>query len=641
MLDALLKIGEWQKKKMSKWDSIIDRPNIEWKSKEEKSINNYTIGLVFDLDKKDIYLCEDLLKEYDEEKDPEKYKAIHIQGGNNKSIYVTAEPKKINQIFKTFFGKLNNEDAKCGELKEAIDKDFNEFQNSNLYDLLQSIFPLRQIFIEKTVNDGKFKIKNLLETLNLENRDKVVLIYTSIKSERLGFSGPTPIAQLESYKSFLSKKFLETDEKLAKESNKLCYASGEIEDDVASLNLSTRYSINKMFVTETRNYAAMFKKNLFSKNYQVSLKNQEKLDMASDFLLNNYTITIAGINHVIIPQFMHNEEIDFEIALDKLKTKSDLLFSLKTLDELTQNIEVEVEQTYWIDFIAIESDGKFFKTLDHIKDISKFHFQRVYETFVDIDWEFKKLTQIVDWESVKFNYKKTWAFNLNTIYGLIPIRRDKEKKNVALQLIKTILENRKIERKFLFDFFSELMLCHYYRRYSSYKNVKQYGKDYFGLAIRDSIFKYLAFFQVLKNLNLIDMEQESKAIPAEEVINDFDEKIDQFFRRMDFNEKQKAMFFLGRMLNAVTYLQKDKKRTVIDKLNYNGMDKDDIVRLRVDLFEKAKQYGKPENILFNDSHFSQHFDFENWDMNPKEAVFFILTGYSFGIVKKQDSNSKK
>ncbi|HYX07757.1 MAG TPA: TM1802 family CRISPR-associated protein, partial [Bacteroidales bacterium] len=535
---------------------------------------------------------------------------------------------------------LNNKDAEHGELIEAIDKEFNEFQNSILYELLQAIFPFRSTFIEKAVTNNKFVIKKLLAPLDFKKSDKVVLIYTAVKSEKFGFSDPTPIAQLESYKSFLAKKFLESDQQLVERSNKLCYASGEVEDDVAALNLSSRYSLNKMFVTETKNYASLFDKQLFSENYQVSLKNQEKLDLASEFLLKNYTTTIAGVNHVIIPQFMHNEEIDFEIGLDKLKTKSDLLFSLKTLDELTQNIEVVVEQAYWIDFIAIESDGNFFKTLDHIKDISKFHFQRVYKAFVDIDWEFKKLPQIVDWESVKYNYKKTWAFNLNTIYELIPVRRDKEKKNVALQLIKTILENRKIERKFLFDFFSELMLCHYYRRYGSYKNVKQYGKDYFGLAIRDSVFKYLAFFQVLKKLNLIDMEQESKSIPAEEVINDFDEKIDHFFRRMDFNEKQKAMFFLGRMLNAVTYLQKDKKRTVIDKINYNGMDRDDIVRLRVDLFEKAKQYGKPENILFNDSHFSQYFAFEKWDMNPKEAVFFILTGYSFGIVKKQDPNSK-
>lgn len=135
------------------------------------------------------------------------------------------------------------------------------------------------------------------------------------------------------------------------------------------------------------------------------------------------------------------------------------------------------------------------------------------------------------------------------------------------------------------------------------------------------------------------MEPEQQTIPEKEPINDYEQKIDNFFQRMNYNSQQKAMFFLGRMLNAVAYLQKDKNKTVIDKVNYNGMDRDDIVRLRIDLFEKAKQYGKPEKVLFSDSHFSQYFDFEHWEMNPQEAVFFILTGYSFGIVKQQNSNS--
>src|SRR5699024_6987465 len=127
-------------------------------------------------------------------------------------------------------------------------------------------------------------------------------------------------------------------------------------------------------------------------------------------------------------------------------------------------------------------------------------------------------------------------------------------------------------------------------------------------------------------------------IPTDKADISYSDRIEAFFNLMDFNDEQKAMFFLGRMLNAVAYLQKDKNKTVIDKVNYNGMDRDDIMRLRIDLFEKAKQYGKPEKVKFSDSHFGQYFNFSHWDMSPQEAVFFILTGYSFGIVKQQDAN---
>ena len=244
------------------------------------------------------------------------------------------------------------------------------------------------------------------------------------------------------------------------------------------------------------------------------------------------------------------------------------------------------------------------------------------------------MKEVLDWDSALTEYGKVGHFNLNSIYGLIPIRKDKEKKNIALVLFKAILEQRKVEAQQLFGHFTELILCHYYERYGSYTNIHQYGNDYFGLAIRNSVFKYLAFIQVLKNLNLINMEQEIRTTPPDEVMNDHEKRIDEFFIRMKFTGSQKAMFYLGRMLNAVAYLQKDKSKTVIDKVNYHGMDKDDIIRLRKDLFEKAKQYGKPEKIVFSDSHFGQYFDFNKWSMSPEESVFFLLTGYSFGIVKK-------
>ena len=136
------------------------------------------------------------------------------------------------------------------------------------------------------------------------------------------------------------------------------------------------------------------------------------------------------------------------------------------------------------------------------------------------------------------------------------------------------------------------------------------------------------------------MEEQSQKTTAKESAKEYERQIQDFFEEMSFNNHQKALFFLGRILNSVVYLQQGKNKTVIDKINYNGMDRDDIVRLRVDLFEKAKQYNSTEKVIFDDSRFGQHFDFENWNMNPQEAVFFILTGYSYGIVKKQESNNQ-
>ena len=117
------------------------------------------------------------------------------------------------------------------------------------------------------------------------------------------------------------------------------------------------------------------------------------------------------------------------------------------------------------------------------------------------------------------------------------------------------------------------------------------------------------------------------------------EHTEQFFVKMGYSDAQKAMFYLGRMLNAVTYIQREKKKTALEKVNFSGMDRDDIVRLRISLVEKAKQYGEVGKVIFHDARFGELFNFEKWSMPPQEAVFFLLSGYSYGLVKSEPSES--
>ena len=645
MLDTLLKIGKWQSEGASEWDRFLDTPKVETEDNKGNSITNYILPVIFDLDEMTVVIDAVNLKIFDEEKDILKLKALKIQGGNNKAIYCTAPFNKLNQIYKTLFGKEGKETTE-GELAEAIKKDFPKYGESQLSDILQKVFLLKDKFLEKSIDldlpSSKQKVdpKVLTRDVKLAKNERIVLLNACLKSNEFGLDEQMAFAEMADYISLLKDKFIgEGNSSLKGNANKkLCYASGNIEENVEAINLSNRYSLNKMFVTETRNYASLFRKDLFNINYQVSEENQKKLDYASTFLLQNYKTRIAGLDHVIIPQFLSNDILDLSLILDGIKKKSDLLFSFKVLEDMIEDIRIETGNTFWINFIAFESDGNFFKSTEIIKDVSNFHFQKVIESFREVDWELRNNSSFVNWDSVN----RGRFFNLNSVYSLIPLRKDKEKKNYALDLFKTILENRQVNRPHLYKQFCELILCYYYERYNSYTNISPSSKDYFGKAVRDSVFKYLAFFQILSKLQLIDMDMDNQnAVVAEQPSNKYDEAIESFFTKMKFNENQKAMFFLGRMLNSVVWIQKDKNKTAIDKVNFHGMDRDDIVRLRVDLFEKAKQYGKTQKIIFSDASFSEHFNFEKWNMDSNEAVFFLLTGFSFGVRSGSSINEQE
>jgi len=645
MLDTLIKIGQWRSKQTSEWDRFLDPPKVKYEDKKKNPIKNYILPIIFDLDEMTVNISSEYLKEYDQERDLNRLKAIKILPGRYKATYCTTPPNKLEQIYKTFFGKG---DSKSGDLIQVLEKDFAQSQTTILYQILQKCFLLKSKFLEVAYNIEKEKIdpQKIIQSLNLSKNETIALFFICIKYGKYGFDKVIPFAEIEEYVQFLSDKFINQKSnntlKTSINAKNLCYASGKRCQDVGVIELNEKYSPNKMFVTTTLNYAAMFLKNNFSQNYQVNKINQINLDSGAKFLMKNYRITIAEVDHVIIPQFFSSENMEYELFLDGIKKKTDILFSFKTLDNIRIDLEDNTENPYWLNFLAFESDGKFFKSIELIKDVSQFHFSKIIDAFDDTNDEFKQYKNFTDWESVMTEYKERRRLNFNSIFALIPVRKDKEKKNVALNLFKSILENRKVEKSKLFKHFTELILCHYFERYRSYTNIIPSTKEYFGKTVRDSVFKYLAFFQFLRRLNLIDMEpEEQKFEPVESSGEQYAQIIQNFFQTMAYNQNQKAMFYLGRMLNTVAYIQKDKKKTVIEKVDFNGMNRDKIVRLRLGLFEKAKQYRKSFRIVFSDTLFAENFDFENWNMDPNEAVFFLLTGFSFGAKKKEGTPEDK
>jgi CRISPR-associated protein Csh1 len=403
-----------------------------------------------------------------------------------------------------------------------------------------------------------------------------------------------------------------------------------------------------MFVKETKNYASGFDDTNFGKNYQANVEEQLYLERASQELLDKQQVRIAGIDHCVIPKFLNYSSINVREVLYRSLKKAEWLFQVKTFDQAQADRHhalVETEEPYWVNFLGFESDGTFFKTINVIKGVSSLHLAEVIKAFDEVNRQMKSLPGAVNWPDVMTDFvgkeRGVTNFNLHTLYYLIPQR--KEKKNEALGIFKSVLERRKTRPEKLFAHFCSLILCHYYpTRYEAYKNVRKYPEGFFDCAVRDAVFKYLAFIKVLKCLKLLDPmenveEIDWELLSLEETASaHFGQPIEQFFQKMEYSPAQKAMFYLGRMLSTVGLLQKDKRESVLEKVNFNGMDRNEIQRLRNSLIEKAKLHSKVNKVLFTDRQFTQHFDFNGWHMPEQEAVFFLLSGYSFGIQLKEE-----
>jgi CRISPR-associated protein Csh1 len=660
MLQTQIRIGKQLSQGRGDWDDILDSPKIETETKKGDTITNYVIPLIFNLDEQRVDFGG--LHEYDPDESPGRYFNIKIQGGNNKAVYTCVEWKKLEQLRKAFFGIVDKKASEPdrGQFADALETGFADLRATQLYETLNEIFKLRPEFerrfalLENTklTDDEKEGLteadSQFLKAVVMRPSERLVLVVAQVIWSEKGYTKPTLFSQIDGYQTFLKRKFAgrnDVPQLVLPLYKHLCYATGEEVNEVMypKKALRSKPGVADMFVTTTKNFTTSLglDDKAFQLSFQVGKETQTLLERGSAYLLENARTRIADIWHLIIPQFMHNDTSAVETTLGKLKRESELLFQFSKYEVMNNEIRVETDYPYWITFLGFETDGNYFKTINVIKDVSRTHFEQLIKAFRRLNNEWKAVPG-VNWASIMSMGKEQTPleFNLFTVYTLIPVRRDKEKKNEALNLFKQVLEKRAVEREKLFGYFKELILCHYYGRYAGYTNIRENTE--FDFAVRNAVFQYLAFIQILKQFNLINPMEENQpdaleeitldAAPEEQVLPEYQQKVEEFFVRMDYKPEHKALFYLGRVLNTVAqtqYKKEHKTKPVLKKLNYNGMDRDDIRRLHRDLVEKTQQYSIHRYTESTLSRFMMLFNHEGWTMKPDEALFFILSGYSF------------
>lgn len=114
-------------------------------------------------------------------------------------------------------------------------------------------------------------------------------------------------------------------------------------------------------------------------------------------------------------------------------------------------------------------------------------------------------------------------------------------------------------------------------------------------------------------------------------------------------EIRRALFFLGYLLSQIAAKQRKKglKDAILNKIQFKGMNKNQILRLFNEVIDYLRIYELwyGNNIKLSGK-ISEIFDknLQNWRLSPEENVYFILSGYAFSssriIDKKQRMEEK-
>ncbi|MEA4979217.1 MAG: TM1802 family CRISPR-associated protein [Petrimonas sp.] len=633
MLNTLIALGKQVSQQQNEWNKFVEIPKFEEKTNSGVNITNYVLVVTFDIDNKSVHF-KDGLRSFSVNESPKKYRNINSElwGRNGAPWMVTCSyPQKLNILQKSIFGKSNKNTGQ-GLFLKSILKSYPEAKDTLFCKALEACYSLRDIIIDEEKKgiellDNKYISKKI----PLSKNHKIVMLSIAIKDKSLGIKEPTLLSQLEGYDLYVKKNFHKNTINEEYSTESLCYITGKKSNKIISPSFSDREDLNKLFVTTTINYANNFDNKSFKNNYQLDADINDALQNGSNYIrgkLNNQrcSIRIANTEHFIIPVFLDPTNIDIKNELDYIQAMNEWIFSTRQLENTFTSLGMESgSDLYWISYVAYDSDGNSVKLINHIKDISN-------------TWLCNIIERNIEQSTLISNYTGQRRCNLSTVYFAIPVRKDHEKKNDVLKLISQILEQRVIKREKLFSYFIELILCHYYGRYFSYSNIT-FKPDSFDIAIRDSVVKYLFLFNLLKSLNLMDMEESEIKIQETLETGENQRKLQQFFTEMGYSEQQQALYWLGRMIwkiGSAQYNKQHKQKPILNKINYNGMDYSKIQKLYVDVFELATHYNIVNDINYYSKEFSQKFPAEGklWLLSPQESVFYILSGYSLYIDNK-------
>lgn len=609
MLDTLKKIGDQLLEGQGVWARLVAEP------KHNPDKNNWVCPILFDCVDQEIRFLKDKMVRFEKDQSSVEYRYISpgIWGPRGKKCALTVELKNFHMLEETLFGKNNGD---VGTMMDSISVFDPDLEKAPIYLALQEINHSLNSF-RSTLDYKEFKAD-----VNLGKNGELALFFTLIRSENINEGKVTKIVELEGYEDFIIGKFATPD----KVQKGVDYITGEVSEEVIEAAFSGRYNIHKIFQTTASNYASGFSD--FRKNFQSDPATLASLDKASEYVLNNLNTNIAGVSHIIVPNFLHKDLEDFDLNRTELflEKTGDLLFHYQKLDTDLDKHLPEVN-LFWVNYIAFESDGNSFKVINHIKDVNSSYLKKLVEIFGKTEFEFQNY---IGGQSL---------FNLQSIYRMVPIRDgQKSKVNPVLNLFKDILEQKPVRQDLIFDHFITLALCHWYGRSRAYTNISEVNS--FDFAIKDAVYKYSALIYALKQLNLINMENETtQQEVAETSKTDFQKRIDHFFEKMDYSEHEKAIFYLGRVLSSVAYAQYKKgheSKPVLNKINFNGMDSQGIVRLSLDLAEKVRQYNIHRETEWNFALFRENFNEKDWPLSKEQNVFYLMAGYSFGLTKSDN-----
>jgi len=474
--------------------------------------------------------------------------------------------------------------------------------------------------------------KSIAKTISKYLKEKMNLNKNEIQLFTVKINGKTLINN-SAYINYLTNKIIE--QLFQEENTGFCSLCGKDKEITAN---TTRFNF-KFYMTDKIGFASGLDEKGFYKNYKLCKDCYKKILAGEKYIWNKFK-TRLGKPLLVIPEFLFSTIIDSE-KLDEWSEYITYFFnSAKNIEglkkfenRLKDFIEYEDEKNNFILNLLFYEKGQDFKILHLIKDIPPSR----------IDILKRTQNKIHDIGIRILGGKDTdWYISLEKIYYLFPIRISKgnpvDYKKI-LEFYDALFTEKPISYHFLIKQFVGLSQVYRFERFNNY-NIKNYRTTWES-GLTSAILEANLLLLYLRNLEQIEG---GEGMNIENL--DLKGDIKNFILEMRYSEEQTALFLLGYLIGEIGNVQYSKdnpSKPILRKITYQGMDKEKVLRLVNEIFEKLDQYKSKSDAkplrYHNEKIFGEMMTLfgnlkdKEWQLTNEENVYYILSGYAFATYK--------
>lgn len=635
MLEGLLQMGN----ALIKEDNMISNfiQNIE-PIRSKKQLN--VLKLNFDL------INDKLIIDVNEEMDKdtaERYNFIGSASGSNSPQWYTSSSSINYHLSETIanLARLDLGDILNAKIKEVVDMfyyDLNKglgMKYSKLLDLNKFGISNKTIdeIYEESISDpkvGKKTLEGLIKEFDSYLKDKYDQNLKSFGLFVIQIDGEI-ISQNQNY----IEKVIES--KKPKEKKKTIISKGICSACQSTENLTSDLTKTKIktYTTNQDIFASQFDKKNYHKNMQLCEACLMKLLAGENYTINNLDTRLSAFNVYIIPQFIYGEPLDekeLSFISDKIIKSFNTVKSFESIRELKDEISMsldfrDIDSLFLLNFLFYRSSQASTKVQALVKDVNPSIFEKISSALISSNEEMKVLMG-PNWRN---------QITLNTAYYMHPIKlyngspvqyRD------VLQTYDHILTEKMLNKKHVIENIVECIKIIRLEKPSYNIDTKSFLEFY--------ILQSNMYIQFLRHMNCI---KEGQNLKMDNLA--LKEEIKGYIIDMKYDEEQTAMFLLGCLIGEIGIAQydrdsEDKNKPILNKINWNGVDINKVIRLTKDVFnklnqEKIRQYNE---ITFSEMKRLLDKNIANWTMNKDENLFYILSGYAYITARQMLKGAK-